>query len=108
MKPGDLGKLMDEAFAKVNPVDEKHRAMLERLQTRFSEANQSMTQEVNKIKQEFEERFAPQEALEVKEETQRLRLEREQDAKEAIKAMSAAFDEQAELILRIAGARKVD
>ena len=82
--------------------------MLERLQTRFSEANQSMTQEVNKIKQEFEERFAPQEALEVKEETQRLRLEREQDAKEAIKAMSAAFDEQAELILRIAGARKVD
>lgn len=103
MRPEDFGDLFEQAFEKVQPVDEAHKEKLARMREKFREIKRETSEEIRKVREEMDrydeeaESMREQGAVQVS-----IAKEREEIAREAVASMTDTFQEQAALISRIA------
>ena len=97
-----LGRHYEEAFERVVPRDEAHRAKLEALRDRMRASNEEAARELQKL----ERQTATLGADPRKTETRRLNEERQALRRETDEATLAAWDEQTVLLSRIATATR--
>lgn len=93
-----MGRLLEEAFDRIEPKDEAQRKKLEQMRERMRAISQEAAQEIGKAMEEMKRaQHKPDSSL------KQLADERSRIAREATEGMIAAFDEQVELIQRILG-----
>jgi uncharacterized membrane-anchored protein YhcB (DUF1043 family) len=97
MRLDDVNKLFEEAFAKVEPVDDAHREKLDKMRAKILESNAEMAKEIGGAMSLVDNLVNTDQ-----DKAEHLVEERDRIAKETLDAMSVAFSEHAELIDRIA------
>ena len=97
MNPDDLRKFFDAAFEKIQPKDDAQRQKLDGLREMLRTSNAELAEQMKKIEGETELMTRPTDGGFLATAHDRVRI-----AEETRAVLGAAFDEQADIIARIA------